>query len=387
MSILNILFILIIMSVLVLIHEFGHFIASKRNGVKVEEFGIGYPPRLWGKQKGETLYSINLLPFGGFVKIAGEGAETESEEKKFLKDSKSFVSKSPKQKMVILSAGILMNFLLAVVLFYVFFLFNGFKTFYIPMIFDHKFKFGREEIYKTVVFDMEDNSAAKQYGINVGDVILKIDGVSINEVTDMRKALSGKAGKTVEIEVLNLNDKTQSNVKTISVVPKTNVAPKSLEEGDSIIGVYLGNAVSINYEKPIERILSGFLYSYDILSYSITAFGKIIGLSVATRDISHISNSVAGPVGVFNVIGSVFKQGGPRLPLVLMDTVGIISLGFAFSNILPIPALDGGRIAFKAYEVITRKKVNVNFESNVHKFGMVVLLVFAVLITLKDLHI
>ncbi|MFZ2663829.1 MAG: M50 family metallopeptidase [Patescibacteria group bacterium] len=388
MSVLNVISILIIMSLLVLIHEFGHFIASKKSGVKVEEFGLGYPPRLWGKQIGETLYSINLLPFGGFVKIVGEGAESEEEEKEYLKDSRSFASKSPKQKILILSAGILMNLLLAIVLFYVFFILNNFKTFYIPMIFDHKFRFGREEIYKTVVFDMEEDSAAKQYGINVGDVILKIDGISINSVEDMRKVLSGKAGETVKAEVLSLGDDlSQSNIRTLDIIPKTNVSPQGLDEGDSIIGVYLGDAVSIVYDKPLEKLLSGPLHSYNILSYSVIAFGKIIGLSITTKDISPVSNSMAGPVGVFNVIGSVFKEGGSNVSLALMNTVGIISLGFAFSNILPIPALDGGRIAFKVYEAATKKKVSINFESKVHKFGMITLLIFAALITFKDLHI
>jgi len=375
------------MSALVLIHEFGHFIASKRNGVKVEEFGIGFPPRLWGKQIGETLYSVNLLPFGGFVKIVGEGAENEEEEKEYLKDTRSFASKTSWQKIKILSAGIFMNLLLAISLFYVFFFFNNFRTFYIPMIFDYKFPFGREEIYKTVVFDMEDNSAAKQYGITVGDVILKIDGVSISNVIEMRKALLGKAGKTVKIDILDLRDKSYANVKTLDVVPQTNINPQSSDEGDSKIGVYLGDAASIVYDKPLEKIFSGPLHSYNILSYSMVAFGKIIGFSVSTKDITPVSSSLTGPVGIFNVIGSVFKGGGPKVVLVLIDTVGIISLGFAFSNILPIPALDGGRIAFKVYEVVTRKKVSVDFEANVHKFGMIALLIFAVLITFKDLHI
>lgn len=387
MSILTIILILIIMSALVLFHEFGHFIASKRNDVKVEEFGLGFPPRLWGKQIGETLYSVNLLPFGGFLKIVGEGAENEDEESEYLKDSRSFTSKTPWQKISILSAGIFMNLLLAVILFYIFFIINNFRSFYIPMIFDYKFRFGKEETYKTVVFDMEDDSAAKESGITAGDVILKIDGVGINGVTEMRKALSGKAGKTVKIEVLDIRDRSYSNIRTIEVTPKTNTNPQTPDEGDSIIGVYLGDAASIVYDKLWERILVAPLHSYNILAYSTIAFGKIIGLSIATKDITPVSSSMAGPVGVFNVIGSVFKGGGPKVFLSLLDTVGIISLGFAFSNILPIPALDGGRIAFKVFEGITKKKVSVDFESKVHQFGMIAILIFAVLITFKDLKL
>jgi len=385
MSVLTIITILLIMSALILFHEFGHFLAAKKAGVKVEEFGLGYPPRLWGKQIGETIYSINWLPFGGFTKIVGEGAENEEEEKEYLSDPRSFASKTNGKKILILSAGIIMNLIMAVVLFYIFFVINNFKTFYIPMLFDYKFRFGREKVFNTVVFDTEKDSAAKEAGIQFGDVITKIDGVSINNIMEMRKALAGKAGKTVKVEILDLKDRTYSTYKIIDVVPKTNVSPKSSDEVDAQIGVYTGQAVSIVYDKPWEKILVGPLHSYNILAYSIIAFGKIIGLSVTTHDMEPISSSMAGPVGVFNIIGAVFKSGGPKIFLTLLDTLGIVSLGFAFSNILPIPALDGGRIAFKVYEVITRKKVNMKVEANVHKIGMIALLILSVLIAYNDL--
>lgn len=387
MNILIILLILVIMSVLILSHELGHFIAAKRSGVKVDEFGIGFPPRLYGKQIGETLYSINLLPFGGFVRIVGEGAENEEEEKEYLADPRSFASKTSWKKILILSAGIFMNLLLAFVLFYTFFILNNFRTFYIPMLFDYKFRFGREEVYNTVIFDMEKDAAAKQAGLQIGDVILKIDGEKISDITEMRKALMGKTGQTVKIESLDLKDRTYSMVKTFDVVPKTNTSPKTSDEGDSIIGVYLGQAASIVYDKTWEKVLVGPLHSYNILAYSMIAFGKIIGLSVETRNIEPVSSSMAGPVGVYNIIKGVFVAGGPKVFLTLVDTLGIVSLGFAFTNILPIPALDGGRIAFKVYEGITKKKVSTNVEANVHKIGMIVLLVFMVLITFKDLSL
>ena len=386
MSVLTIITILLIMSALILFHEFGHFLAAKKAGVKVEEFGLGYPPRLWGKQIGETIYSINWLPFGGFTKIVGEGAENEEEEKEYLSDPRSFASKTNGKKILILSAGIIMNLIMAVVLFYIFFVINNFKTFYIPMLFDYKFRFGREKVFNTVVFDTEKDSAAKEAGIQFGDVITKIDGVSINNIMEMRKALAGKAGKTVKVEILDLKDRTYSTYKIIDVVPKTNVSPKSSDEVDAQIGVYTGQAVSIVYDKPWEKILVGPLHSYNILAYSIIAFGKIIGLSVTTHDMEPISSSMAGPVGVFNIIGAVFKSGGPKIFLTLLDTLGIVSLGFAFSNILPIPALDGGRIAFKVYEVITRKKISTKVEANVHKIGMIALLILSVLIAYNDLR-
>ena len=121
---------ILILSLLVLIHEFGHFITAKKSGVRVEEFGLGLPPRIWGKQLGETLYSLNWLPFGGFVKLTGEDDDGNG-----LNDEKSFSSKKPSRRALILTAGVLMNFILGIFLYYVFLISNGFKSFYLPLIF------------------------------------------------------------------------------------------------------------------------------------------------------------------------------------------------------------------------------------------------------------
>lgn len=382
-------FILVILSLssLILIHEFGHFIAARKNGVRVDEFGIGYPPRIWGKQIGETLYSINVLPLGGFVRIAGEEIESDKEEKEFIKDPQSFVSKPPLIQIFILLAGIIMNTLVAISLFYVFFFVNGFKSFYIPMIFDHTFRFGTEHSYNTVIFDMTDTSAAKEAGMQVGEAITKIDGQEITNIMEMRKALMGKTGLVVTVETLDMRDRSYTNVKSYDITPKPNSNPLNANEGDSIIGVYTGAAKSISYDSTSEKIFSGPLHAYNLLSYSLISFGKIIGVSVQDKNVGAVSETMVGPVGVFNIMVSVFKEGGSKLFLSVIDTLAIISLGFAFSNILPIPALDGGRIAFKVYELITRRRVKASFESNVHKIGMYILLGLMLLITLKDLSL
>jgi regulator of sigma E protease len=379
--------IILILSSLILIHELGHFVAARKCGVRVEEFGIGYPPRIWGKQIGETLYSINVLPLGGFVKIAGEEIESDKEEKEYIRDSGSFVSKPPKVQTLILLAGIIMNTLMAFLLFYIFFFFNGFRSFYIPMLFDHKFRFGTEHIYNTVIFDFSSDSAAKEAGMQIGDAIVRINGLEISNIQDMRNALMGKSGVAVKIEALDMKDRSYTTVRNYNVTPKPNTKPASTGEGDSIIGVYTGEAISISYDSTLEKILAGPLHSYNLLSYSLISFGKIIGISVQTRSVEPVSETTVGPVGIFNIMVSVFKAGGPNLSLSVIDTLAILSLGFAFSNILPIPALDGGRIMFKLYEMITRKKVKPAFEANVHRIGMYMLLGLMLLITLKDLSL
>ena len=387
MAIINILIIVIVLSVLVLIHEFGHFIASKKNGVKVEEFGLGYPPRIWGKRIGETLYSINAIPFGGFVKITGEEITNEEDEEEYMKNDQSFVSKTPWQKIVILSAGIFMNLMFAVLLFYLFFFINGFRSFYIPMIFDYKFRFGEEVKYNTVVFDIEKDSPADKAGITAGEAIVRIDGSNLNDYADLKKHLIGKVGKEVTVETMDIKDHTYDNFKSYKIIPIASTNQASGSSTDAILGVYLGDAVALSYNRPLEKVFSGPLHAYNMLAYSTNALGRIISLSIQSRNIEPVSSSVTGPVGVFKVISTILNGHDKKRFLVLIDTVAIISLGFGFTNILPIPALDGGRIAFKLYEWVTKRKVNAKFEDSVHRFGMIVLLILSVLIALKDLKL
>jgi regulator of sigma E protease len=424
-----ILFILIL-SLLVLVHEFGHFIAAKKNGIRVEEFGLGLPPKIFAKQFGETLYSLNLLPFGGFVKLTGEDSLEEAGEEKnadgnlgqtveidseevtvtmedsagdtlvveettevitetslgtaesggfgISPDPKSFSVKKPWQRFVVLVAGVFMNSVLAVSLFYVFFFFNGFKTFQLPLFFDYKFKFGQTEEMGTIVTDVQKDSGAAKAGIGLGEAILEINGNPVNNVKDVRAQLVGKQGQEVEVKLVDF--KNQADLKTRIV----KVSPSADEEGSPVLGVYLSKSVAINYNKPVDKLFAGFLHSYNVLGYSFTALAKIVGLSVETRDIAPVSQSVAGPVGIYNIIDAILKYGGARIWLTILDYIALMSLSLAAINILPFPALDGGRVFFVLWEWISGKRVNPVFEAKVHRIGMMFLLIFIVLITIKD---
>ena len=385
MSITTIITVLIIISFLVVIHELGHFWAAKKNGVRIEEFGVGYPPRLFGKKFGETIYSINLIPFGGFVSITGEDELDEEKQKKVKNDPNSFSNKTPWQKIQILIAGIIMNFLLSFVLFYIFFFINGFKSFYIPMIFDYDFKFGKEVSYGTMIFDLEKDSPAEMAGMKLGEVILKVNGKDIFSVNDLRDKLTDKSGTEVEIETIDITG--VSGDRRIYKVTPSAYEPKVEGESNAIIGVYLEEAKAIHYESTLDKIFSGPMHTYNMLGYSVVSLGKIIGLSFEIRDIAPVSSSMTGPVGIFNILGSIVESSGEQRVLNLLNTVAIISLGFAFTNLLPIPALDGGRIVFKLYEGITKKKINPHLEANIHKAGMILLYVLVILITFRDIRV
>ncbi|HNU76606.1 MAG TPA: site-2 protease family protein [bacterium] len=384
MSFITIILVILIISFLVVIHELGHFWASKRNGVRVEEFGVGYPPRLFGKKFGETLYSVNLIPFGGFVKITGEEEDENNDVKPTEFDPHSFSNKTPWQKSQILLAGVFMNTLLSFVLFYIFFFINGFKSFYIPMIFDHKFKYGQEMTYGTVIFDMEEDSPANVAGIKPGEVILKVDGNEIKDVAGLRENLDGKAGEEVEIETMDISDPSGKKIN------KYSLSPVFSEEGtdtNAIIGVYLGDAKAIYYRSTLEKILSGPMHTYNMLDYSVSSLKNIIGLSFQTKDIEPVASSMTGPVGLFNILAGIIQSKGTGKILNIINTVAIISLGFAFTNALPIPALDGGKVLFRVIEAVTKRDINPKIENKIHNIGMIGLILLVVAITFRDIKI
>ncbi|GIW69752.1 MAG: zinc metalloprotease [Patescibacteria group bacterium] len=375
---------LLILSVLVLIHELGHFIAAKSNGVRVEEFGWGIPPRVIGKKFGETVYSINLLPFGGFVKLTGEDFEKGEEDTGDLGeagvlDSKSFASKTPRQRVAILIAGVFMNVVLAVALFYLFMFVNGFKTFQMPLIFDYKFKFGEISKIGTLVSGIQPGSPADKAGLSLGEAVMEINGRKVSDINEFKSVLASFDGAPVTLTLLDLKDTSYDKIRYVEVTPEKD------EEGKYIFGVYLGESVSISYRKPLERLFVGFIHSYNVMGYSFNTLEKMIALSFKTKDITPVSEGVTGPVGIYNLVDMVLKYGGPNAWLTLLDYTALMSLSLAFVNILPFPALDGGRTAFVLFEGVFKKKVNPKIEAAFHRIGMAALLVLLLLITVKDI--
>ncbi len=167
--------------------------------------------------------------------------------------------------------------------------------------------------------------------------------------------------------------------KIITIVPKSDTA------GAGILGIYLGKSVYLSYDTAAQKLLSGPMHAYNMLSYSAKTFKMLILLSVQEKSAAPVSEGVSGPVGIYSVIGSILGQGGKRVILSLVDLTPLMSLSLAFLNIMPFPALDGGRAFFVVLEILRKgRKVSAVFEANVHKWGMILLLGFILLITLKD---
>ena len=369
---------ILILSILVSIHEFGHFIAAKKMGIYVEEFGLGIPPRIFGKRIGETIYSINLLPFGGFVRLRGEDALENPTEQ--FPDPRSFGSKTPLQRSIVLLAGVFMNVIFGVVLFYVFLVANGFRSFHIPLIFDYDFAFGNVQGIDTVVFGLSEESPLKNE-MELGEAITSIGNIPVTSVEDVKSVVAqtqsnGEKEVTLIIKILSPEEKTRE----IRVIPYKD------DENVYLLGVYLGRSVQISYTTPKQKIFSGLLHSYNILSYSISGFGQLIGLSVEQGSAELLSESVTGPIGIYSVVDNILAYANRVVILSLIDFTALISLSLALVNVLPLPALDGGRITFVFIESIRGKRINPKLEALVHKVGILVLMSLLLLVSTRDIY-
>lgn len=356
----------IILSVLVMIHEFGHFVMARRAGIDVEEFGFGLPPRLWGKKVKGTIYSINWLPFGGFVRLKGEDPTDKAKG-----DPDSFWVKKPLMRASVILAGVVMNFALAVVIFYVVVAALGFKV-SVPLLIEHDFKFTKE-VKQVWVTDVGEGTAAKSAGILAGDSILSVEGETIASLDQLQQIVRQSRDKKLTIVVENSVNNKQKTVETTPIFNE--------ESGYPVLGVGLSELVSLHYETPMQKIFSGFIHSYNTMDYSLRVFGQLISYSIRERDISAVRESVAGPVGIAAVTNQAVAFG----PIAVLQLAGLLSLNLAFLNVLPIPALDGGRFFFLVVEVITRRRTHPVLEKWVHTVGFAILIGLVLLITYNDI--
>lgn len=339
---------------LVVIHEFGHFLMAKKFGIKVEEFGFGIPPRVIGKKIGETLISLNLLPLGGFVRLLGED-ETEA---KVLKNPRSFAAHSAKERIVVVVAGVVMNLLLAWILFYIVLAAGNFKIFH-PGI--------EPSVY---VAQTIDNFPAQRAGLKNGDQILKIDGQKITNVTQAVETIKSKDGQLLTLEIKD----TSGQDKTVQLTPQRT------DNGDKMIGVIFGISSLKEYKTVPEKIFSGISYSWDLTKLTFVGLGALLH-NLAIGEFKVASQSVSGPVGLATASNNFLKVG--VLPYAWF--LGLISLTLAIFNVLPIPALDGGRLFFLMIEALFGKKLKAETEKLIHTIGFAILIGLSLLIAFSDI--
>ncbi len=363
--ILSIIIFIFTLLVLVIIHELGHFLMAKKFGIKVEEFGFGIPPRVWGKKIGETLYSLNALPLGGFVRLLGEDdlpAGRQEVEKKVLDNPRSFASKKPWQRILVVVAGVAMNLILAWVLFYTVIISQNFRIIY-PVLEP-----------ATYIAKVEKDFPAEKAGIKVGDKLLSVDNALVKNFDEARNLIKDKKGQPVTLKVSG-SDK---------LVRQIVVTPKKTEKEDFLIGVVFSPIPFKQYTTPLEKIFSGISYSWDLTKLTFVGLGQTLS-NLFSGKFQVVSQSVSGPVGLAGMTNDILS-GGWQAIIPYLWFVGIISLTLSIFNVLPIPALDGGRLFFLIIEAVTRKKVHAGVERWIHTIGMVLLLTLAVFVTFSDVR-
>lgn len=353
----------IILTILVLIHELGHFTVARLIGVRVEEFGLGLPPKIWGKKIGDTEYTLNWLPVGGFVRLAGED-DDESQKAKIhgQKLREYFWARSKKERTAILIAGVVMNFALAVVI-TAGLLVNGVKE---PS--------GNVRV-ETVV----EGSPAKSAGLMVGDVVIGLDtkedahasgNQSVAPKTPKDLITFVNAHKGIKIYMHITRAGTPQPV--IAVTPRVDVPP-----GQGPLGVAISDLEVRKYslqEAPGKAFMINVLRARDMFTSLGTTLWSLVTLHVPEAD-------VAGPIGIAQVTGQAVKFGW----LAVLEFASILSLNLAVLNVLPIPALDGGRIAFVVLEKVLGKKIKPAFEKSTHQIGMLVLFGLIILVSINDI--
>lgn len=344
--------------VLVVSHELGHFLVAKRFGVKVLEFGFGIPPKLWSKVIGETKWSVNLLPVGGFVRLLGED-ETDGE---IRGDPRSFAVKPTWQRILIVGAGVTVNLLLAWVLFYTVLFLQNWRIIYPSL----------EPV--VVISDVVSNMPASESGVRVGEKVISVDGIEAKTIDQVARIIKSKPELQVKLVLADIDG---GNLRVVDLTPK------KVEGDEGRIGVAFSPIPFKSYQGGLNRALSAPSYSWDLTRLTFQGLGKLIN-NLTTGNISQASESVAGPIGLVGVTNG-FVQSGWQATIPYLWFVGVISLTLAIFNILPIPALDGGRILFMLVELIFRRKVNPKFEKWVHTFGMAVLLALMALVTISDI--
>lgn len=340
----NILLFIIILTIIISIHEFGHFIWAKITGVYVYEFAIGMGPKIISKQYGETVYSIRAIPFGGFCSLAGE--DLDEDDSKKVPKKRRLQNKSCWERFLIMVFGPLNNFILAVVLLLLIALIWGGTT------------------MNPIISKVEKDSAIEKVGIEAGDKIVKINGKKVSTSDDVSLYIA-------------LADPTKKNTFTVERDGKTidfKVKPKKVEEGKEVSYKYgmmlkqkktkgFGNAIVYTYKK------TGSIFKQMFITVKSLFTG---GVKVS---------QLSGPVGIYSVVGEQAKTGLANI----IYLIAFLSINVGFLNLLPIPAFDGGHILFIIIEMIKGSPVKPELENKIHTIFLMLLLLLMLIVTFNDI--
>jgi regulator of sigma E protease len=359
----------VIITVLVFIHEFGHFAAAKLSGVAVHEFAIGFGPTIFSKFYKGTNYKINILPFGGYVQLEGEDDTS---------TPNSFRNKRLRVKAFVLMAGIFMNLVLAVILLGIYLANNAYR-FAIPHIVDYQFtNTSFQKVYFPLIITFVDPEGPSVGKLEEQEIIVSANNIEFSSLNEFLQILKDNQGKEIEFTFINFNTFELSNRK---------IQLGMADENGSILKVGLVPYDSQSGRKTYflkynEGPFAGVSMTYDAFIYQFKALGGLVTNAVRTGDYKEVSNSVGGLPAIGNQVGQLVEF---QAYDVLIPLTALFSVNLAMFNILPFPALDGGQLLFATIEKIRRKKFSDKFLNRVNFTGFVILMSFGLLVTLKDI--
>lgn len=349
---LTIIIFFLILGVIVFVHELGHFYTARKLGIGVEEFGFGFPPRIFSIKKNGIIYSLNWIPIGGFVKIKGESGDNN--------DPDSFASQPIWKRAIVLFAGVFMNFILACVILSI-----GFGI-GLPASLDGVPANAKIRDKKIQVISVYPGSSAEKAGIKLGDYLISFDDNKFENSIDATNYIYNNQNKDIKIALVSVGENKIIQAK-----------PENLEgiEDKKVLGVSLVDTGIVSYpwySAPIHGFKSGINLTIAI---SEAFYNLLAGLFHGEG-----AKDVSGPIGVAVFTGHAISMGWEYI----LQFMALLSINLAIINIFPFPALDGGRLLFLAIEKIRRKPNNQKIEAIVHNLGFGLLMLLMVLVTYKD---
>lgn len=380
---LTIVIFILVLSVLVFAHELGHFMTARRLGVKAEEFGFGFPPRALGVYRNKakkwrfvfgartyeslekstdeklhphsksTIYSLNWLPIGGFVKIKGQDGEEKN-------DKDSFAAQKIWKRLVILAAGVVMNVLLAWGLFSIGYIAG------LPQVTDSVSKNAIISEPSVIIASVLPDSPAAVSGLQPGDIIRQVNGQVISSESSLQEVIGGNNGQVVSLAV----DRGGENLDILA-------APSSKDGGRATIGVSIFASGTVRYPF-FSAIIEGAKTTGIMLKEIVVAFVSLFANLFQGRP---VADQFAGPIGIANITGEAARLGF----IYLLQFTALLSLNLAIINILPFPALDGGRILFLIIEKLKGRPIKQELEILIHNIGFMLLIALIIFVTYKDI--
>ena len=340
----SILITILIIGVIIVVHELGHYIAAKAAGVRVDEFAVGMGPKIFGIKHGETDYSLRAIPLGGYVRMAGMDPEEKN-------DERGFNSKTILQRMVVIFAGSFMNFLLAIVLFIMLYSFIGINV----------------PVHSNIVGQVVDGYPAERVGLQEGDQLTAINGETVNDWTEITQIIQQNLENSLTITVQRDDTTLQVNI----------VPEKNPQTGLGMIGIRpTGEPIYVyTHTYPFwEGVIRGTQESIDWLVTFVNSFVRLITGQASV-------DYLAGPVGIVQMTGEASEHGFR----VLLWFAALLSLNIGFINLLPIPFLDGSRLVFLGIEGVRGKPLDPAKENLVHLVGFALLIILVIFVTYNDI--